>query len=333
MEAQLVSAKKNRGTDVPKVCSAVSLFAGCGGTDLGLSMAGVDVRWANEKSAGACEFYRSVTESDVIVQGDVAEQIKFPKADLLVGCYPCQGYSQGGVREPEAGINFLYRHFDRALRQIKPKAFIVENVDGMRFSQNAPLLKNQLTRFRMAGYRVAWKVLDAKDYGVPQSRKRLFIVGVRAKSRAVFEFPEPTHGDGLQKSYQTQRDAIWGLRNHAEGNYNDEPFHWYYLSRNRRKEWDEPAATVVARDRHVGLHPDSPPLKKLATDKWVFDGKASDARRLSYLECAALQGFPDPWKFKLMSLNSRYKAIGNAVPPPLFSAVAKSLLFALKYVT
>jgi DNA (cytosine-5)-methyltransferase 1 len=77
-------------------------------------------------------------------------------------------------------INFLYREYDRVLRQMRPLAVIVENVDGMRFAQNDHLLRNQLVRFRAAGYQVTWKVLDAKDYGLAQDRKRLFIVGVRS---------------------------------------------------------------------------------------------------------------------------------------------------------
>lgn len=314
-----------------QVCSAVSLFAGCGGSDIGLAAAGADVIWANEKNESACEFYRAVTGNHTIVQSDVALVNKFPKADLLAGCYPCQGYSQGGSREPVARINYLYRHFDRALHIVKPAAFIVENVDGMSFSHNQGLLNNQLVRFRLAGYRLAWKVLDAKDFGLAQTRRRLFIVGIRSKRKLRFEFPEPTHGPECKHPFRTQRDVIWKFREDLDGTYNDEPFHWYYLSRDRRREWTEPAATVVARDRHVALHPDSPKLRKIGTDEWEFVGKPETARRLSYLECAALQGFPNPRKFDVQSLRLRYRAIGNAVPPPLFAAVAAKLTRTLKW--
>lgn len=309
-----------------KGLTAISLFSGCGGSDIGLHDAGVEVVWANEKNESACEFYRAVTGSDVIHQADVREVDTFPKADLLVGCYPCQGYSQGGVRDPNSETNYLYREFDRALRQIRPKAFIVENVNGMRFQNNAPLLQNQLVRFRSAGYLVNWKVLNAHDYGVAQSRKRLIIVGIQSKSKKRFEFPDPTHGAGCKNPHLTQKNAIWSLRKKADGNYCDQPFHWYYLSRDRRKSWSEPSATIVANERHVALHPDSPKLVKVGPDKWVFDGDESTARRLSYLECAALQGFREPIRFNQQSLSLRYRAIGNAVPPPLFKAVTDSLL-------
>lgn len=306
--------------------SALSLFSGCGGSDIGLCNTDVEVVHAIEKNEAACTLYESVTKSKVIEQADIASIDRFTKADLLVGCYPCQGYSQGGRRKSSASINYLYREFDRALRQTKPLAFIVENVDGMRFSQNSHLLENQLRRFRSAGYRVIWNVLDAKDFGVAQCRKRLFIVGIRSSEQLDYIFPTPTHGPHASRPYRTQRDVIWRFRDKTNQTYNDEPFHWYYLSRNRRKDWDEPSATVVARDRHVGLHPDSPKLVKIGTDHWEFNGSPEDARRLSYLECAALQGFPAPSRFKKLSLPLRYRAIGNAVPPPLFGAVSKQLV-------
>lgn len=310
--------------------SAVSLFAGCGGSDLGLRSSGIETIWANEKSESACALYGRVTGLDVMKPGDIRGITSFPKADLLVGCYPCQGYSQGGRRENDDRINFLYREFDRALRQVRPVAFIVENVDGMRFSQNHQLLENQLTRFRMAGYRVAWDVLDAKSFGLAQDRLRLLIVGIRSSEHKTFVFPKPTHGpeEGLQP-YSTLRNAIWHLRDAPAGSYDDEPFHWYYLSRNRRRSWDEQATCVVANWRHVGLHPDSPPLTKLRPDCWRF-ADSGPARRFSYLECASLQGFPDPNSFDTGSVELRFRAIGNAVPPPLFGAVATQLVAALE---
>ena len=306
------------------VYSAISLFAGCGGSDLGMLNAGIVPTWANEINESACELYGSVTGFDHIEHADVARIDNFPKADILAGCYPCQGYSQGGRRKQDDSINFLYQHFDRALRQVRPKGFVVENVDGMRFSQNAPLLKNQLVRFRAAGYTVSTKLLDAKDYGLAQDRKRLFLVGIQSKERLRFVFPDPTHGP-VALPRATLKSTIWDLRSAPPESYNDEPFHWYYLSRNRRRTWAQQAQCVVAHWRHVGLHPSSPPLRKVGPDHWEFT-REGRARRFSYLECAALQGFPRPEAFSLGSVRQRFRAIGNAVPPPLFCAVAKSLV-------
>jgi DNA (cytosine-5)-methyltransferase 1 len=214
------------------------------------------------------------------------------------------------------------------LRRVRPLAFIVENVDGMRFSHNSHLLMNQLTRFRLAGYRVNWQVLDAKDYGLAQDRRRLFIVGIRSPERITYRFPTPIHGPG-RKPYRTLRDVIWELRNAPDGSYDPEPLHWYYLSRNRRRTWGKQAPCIVSHWRHVGLHPDSPPLRKIGKDSWEFT-RPGTARRYSYLECAALQGFSNPNAFDVCSVRQRFRAIGNAVPPPLFRAVAKELVTQLQ---
>lgn len=311
-----------------KQYSAVSLFSGCGGSDLGLAAAGIETVWANERQAYACSLYEHVTGSANIECADIRKIDTFPRADILYGCYPCQGYSQGGRRTDSDPINYLYREYDRALRAIRPLAFIVENVDGMRFTQNQHLLRAQLTRFRSAGYRVTWQPVDAKVYGLAQNRKRLLLVGIRSSERKAFLFPEPTHGDEPGKiPFTTMRDAIWHLRKAPNGSFNPEPLHWYYLSRNRWRGWDDQARCVVAHWRHVGLHPDSPPLKRVHTDKWVFESEGT-ARRLSYLECAALQGFPDPHAFTVKSVpvRERFRAIGNAVPPPLFTAIGEELV-------
>jgi DNA (cytosine-5)-methyltransferase 1 len=312
-----------------EIYDAVSLFSGCGGSDLGLREAGVKAVWANDANASACELYEEVTGANGTIQhGDIAKIDEFPKTDLLVGCYPCQGYSQGGRRTEDDTINFLYRHFDRALRKIRPKAFIVENVDGMRFAQNSHLLRAQITRFRMAGYRTDWQVLDAKDYGLAQDRRRLFIVGIRSSEKKRFVFPIATHGPKANQPYSTLEERISVLRDAPRGSYNEEPFHWYYLSRNRRRTWQQQSPCVVAHWRHVGLHPDSPALRKVGTDHWEF-AEEGTARRYSYLECAALQGFPVPEAFKSRSVEERFRAIGNAVPPPLFGSVAKRLVMQL----
>lgn len=303
---------------------AISLFSGCGGSDLAVQNSGFDIVWANDIWDVACETYRDNIRNPKIEEGDIATFRRFPRADLLVGCYPCQGYSQGGKRDPQRPINYLYRHFDRVLRDVRPKAFVVENVNGMVYGRNRTLLMNQVYRFRMAGYRVRWNVLDAKDFGVPQTRRRIFIVGIRSDLRVVCTFPQPTHGPGTGKPHVTQFDAMNRMPKWPEGSFNTEKFHWYYLSRNRRHSWGKPAPCIVGHWRHVPLHPSSPPLIRIDTDHWKFsrDGRA---RRFSYGECAALQGFPSTYIWKRGSVRERFQMIGNAVPPPLFKAVLGAL--------
>ena len=110
---------------------AVSLFSGCGGSDAGVIAAGFNVVMANDKLAYARDVYLANHPATDYVLGDVTKITTFPDAELLVGCYPCQGFSQGGVRDPGRKINTLYLEFARALQSIRPKAFIVENVSGM----------------------------------------------------------------------------------------------------------------------------------------------------------------------------------------------------------
>ena len=305
--------------------TVVSLFSGCGGSDTGLVAAGFDVTFANDKAAYARELYlANLPETDFQCK-DIGEIRSFPKADLLVGCYPCQGFSQGGARVSDRKINYLYREFDRALRQIKPRAFVVENVSGMRRSDFAHLLRNQITRFRMAGYRVQHQLLDAAHFGVPQRRARIFIVGVRSDIDARYVFPRPTHGVDGKERVMTVADALTGLPKWPKGEFCTDKFHWYYMSRNRRCEWSEPSKTIVSHPRHMPLHPMSPKLIRVHVDKWIWSRKDARKRRFSYREAARLQGFGRDMTFpETGSLTEKYRAVGNAVPPPLFKAIGRA---------
>lgn len=306
---------------------AVSLFSGCGGSDAGLIAAGFDVVMANDILPYAKDVYLTNHPETNYVFGDVRKIENFPKAELLVGCYPCQGFSQGGVRDPSRKINTLYLEFARALRQIKPKAFIVENVSGMIRSNFRHLLDDQFKVFAEAGYKVKAQVLNAADYGVPQERRRIFIVGLRDDLGMEFIFPEPTHGEGKAFPMIRIKDALADMPEWPEGEFYDLDFHWYYLSRNRRRNWDEVSKTIVANPRHMPLHPISPSLIKLENNVWRFVTEQR-ARRFSYREAARLQGFRRDMVFPDTphgSLNNRYTVVGNAVPPPLFEAVARAL--------
>jgi DNA (cytosine-5)-methyltransferase 1 len=194
----------------------------------------------------------------------------------------------------------------------------------MAYGDNRQLLNNQIRRYRLAGYRVSWQVLNAQDYGVAQNRRRVFIVGIRSDLDFAYTFPAPLRGANTGVRPVSQWDVLRGMPEWPVGDFDNEPFHWYYLSRNRRRDWDEPSSCIVGHWRHVPLHPMSPPLRRIDTDRWQF---ASDgpARRLAYLECAALQGFPREFRFQRGSVRDRFQMIGNAVPPPLFKAVVSAL--------
>lgn len=306
--------------------TAVSLFSGCGGSDAGILRAGFDVLMANDIMHYAREVYLANHPETDYIRANIATIEHFPTAELLVGCYPCQGFSQGGLRNPDKKINTLYLEFARALVQIRPKAFIVENVSGMIRKNFRHLLEDQLRVFKEAGYNVKANVLNAAEFGVAQERRRIFIVGIRNDFGVEYEFPTPSHGTGQQLPIVTIRDAIGDMPQWPEGEFYDLPFHWYYLSRDRRNGWDEASRTIVANPRHMPLHPMSPPMVKLEHNVWKFEHDAP-ARRFSYREAARLQGFGDlifP-ETKYASQTQRYTVVGNAVPPPLFEAVAGAL--------
>lgn len=310
--------------------TAVSLFTGCGGSDAGLISAGFNIIMANDVIPYARDTYLANHPETDYRLGNVQKIEIFPTAELLVGCYPCQGFSQGGARQADRRINYLYLDFVRALQQIQPRAFIVENVSGMRSSTYQHLLNDQIAQFESAGdhgYNVNWKLLSADEFGVPQERKRILIVGIRSDFGIEYQFPKPTHGPRGEQPFRTIQEALHGLPEWPEGEFCEDPFHWYYLSRNRRRDWGETSKTIVSHMRHMPLHPISPALRRIHTDSWVFEEEGR-ARRFSYREAARLQGFADNFIFpdtENSSLAMRYRVVGNAVPPPLFAAVANNL--------
>lgn len=308
--------------------TAVSLFSGCGGSDAGVLKAEFTVLMANDKLAYAKDVYEANHPATDYRVCDVQKIKAFPAADLLVGCYPCQGFSQGGVRDPSRKINTLYLEFARALTQMKPKAFVVENVSGMVRSNYRHLLDDQIKVFSELGYNVKSELLNAADFGVAQERRRIFIVGIRSDFGTGYCFPKATHGKGCGQPHVTIRQALRYMRHWpSEDEYYKREFHWYYLSRDRRRGWAEVSKTIVANPRHMPLHPISPQLRKLKHNVWEF-AKDAPARRFSYREAARLQGFEEGFVFpntESGSLDMRYKVVGNAVPPPLFHAVTSAL--------
>jgi DNA (cytosine-5)-methyltransferase 1 len=312
-----------------KKLTAVSLFSGCGGFDIGAQRAGVKIIWANDSDPYAASGYQSLLPDVPFTLGDVRKIKAFPKADILIGCYPCTGFSEAARRRPKDFSkrdlranpgNYLYREFLRALRQVKPKFLFVENVKGMLTAEDGWFFERQLDGFRRHGFRVQFKLLNAAHYGVAQERRRIFIVGVREDvTNFEYEFPEPTHGPSAGTPFVVLRDAIGNLAAKTDDEYCRRQFHGHYLTRNRKRGWDEPSYTVVAHASHVPLHPDGRPMKGVGKDQYVLQGRMN--RRLSWRECAAIQGLPRRISVD-GGLSAKYRVVGNAVPPPL----GKSLL-------
>lgn len=309
--------------------TAVSLFSGCGGFDWGAHQAGVEIIWANDIEPHAAFSYRSIFPNVPFIVGDVRDILTFPKANILIGCYPCTGFSIAARRRwkdrEERDLlktpgNFLYKEFIRALKQVQPEYFFVENVSGMISAKDGWFFEQQLQGFRDLGYIPTVKALRAQDYGAPQDRKRIFIVGVRKDlyEQNPYEFPAAEYGPTSGKPYITLRDAIGDMDPWPIGEFSEEAFHGHYLTRNRKRGWDQTSYTIVASAAHVPLHPSGDPMVFVSKDKWALQGTCN--RRLSWQECRAIQCLPEQMDFD-GTLSDKYKVIGNAVPPVFAKAI------------
>lgn len=312
---------------------AVSLFSGCGGFDCGATEAGVNILWANDIDPYASAAYRQLFPNVEFVSGDITQVKSFPEADILIGCYPCTGFSLAARRRwkhrTERNLkanrgNFLYREFLRALTQVKPKFLFVENVRGMSSADDGWFLRRQIGLYRRFGYDVSYQLLDARDYGVAQSRKRLFLVGVRRDIEDFkYTFPKPSYGPGCDQGHRVLRDVIGGMPEWPEEEFTQIRFHGHYLTRNRKRGWDEPSYTIVAHSHHVPLHPMGEPMVYLRKDTWALQGDLN--RRLSWRECAAIQGLSDSLE-PVGNLDQMYKIVGNAVPPAFGKALLQPVI-------
>src|SRR5699024_6708898 len=164
---------------------------------------------------------------------------------------------------------------------------------GMMTLGKGEVFKQILEDFNATGYRIYTRLLNSRDYGVPQTRERVFLVGVREDIECEYEFPDPTHGEGvLYKPYVTLEDAIGDLRENP-GDYVTGSYSTIFMSRNRKKRWDEQSFTIQASGRQAPIHPSGAPMEKVDKNKWIFtDGKENN-RRLSVKEIARIQTFPD----------------------------------------
>ena len=178
-----------------KKLSVVSLFSGAGGLDLGFKEAGFDLVWANDFDADAVETYKT-NIGDECVLGDISNisSDDIPNCDVIIGGFPCQGFSMANTKRHVLDErNSLYLEYVRILKDKRPKAFVAENVKGILSIGKGEVIKAIIEDFTNVGYRVKYKLLNAADYGVPQTRMRVIIVGIRSDLNVDFEFPEPTH--------------------------------------------------------------------------------------------------------------------------------------------
>lgn len=322
----------------------ISLFSGCGGLDLGFERAGFDIPVANEFDKAIWDTFKVNHPNTHLIEGDVrqinkediAEYID-EEVDGIIGGPPCQSWSEAGsLRGIEDARGQLFYDYIRILTEFKPKFFLAENVSGMLADRHSEAVQNIFSMFEEAGYDVTLNLVNAKDYGVAEERKRVFYIGFRKDLGIDFKFPEGSTKDDKKKI--TLRDIIWDLqetavpsgeknRHNPKAINNNEYFTGAYspifMSRNRVKAWDEQAFTVQASGRQCQLHPQAPKMVKVGTNDCRFvEGKENLYRRMTIREVARVQGFPDDFKFIYNDTNTAYKMIGNAVPVNLAYEIA-----------
>lgn len=320
----------------------VSFFAGCGGLDLGFRQAGFDVVWANEFDKTIHATYRLNHPQTVLNTSDIRELSieDIPDCDGFIGGPPCQSWSVGGSMkglEDERGKLFV--NYIHIIKEKKPKFFLIENVAGIISDRHFKTFRSFLSMLSGADYVVKYSVLNAADYGVPQDRIRVFIVGIQRDIGVDFLFPNPVTpqsqhislrkaiGDIVVKPYFYDQDSV----KHQQSEWNHDcyagPYDKKYMARNRVRGWDEVSFTIQAQAKNVPIHPQAPPMVYISSEERQFDSRYLCLyRRLSIRECARIQTFPDGFRFIYDNILDGYKMVGNAVPPRL----AKYLGFAIK---
>ena len=326
----------------------ISLFSGCGGLDLGFERAGFEISIANEYDPTIWETYKINHPSTKLIEGDIRniQESDFPDdIDGIIGGPPCQSWSEAGsLRGINDSRGKLFYDYIRILKSKQPKFFLAENVSGMLANRHSEAVRNIIEMFKECGYDLTISLVNAKDYGVPQERRRVFYIGFRRDLGVRFKFPVGSTAD--EKKRLTLRDTIWdlqftavpaGARNYhnPQAVNNNEYFTGAYspifMSRNRVKGWDEQAFTVQASGRQCQLHPQAPKMKFIEQNKREFvKGKEHLYRRMTIREIARIQGFPDDFKFIYNYTDDAYKMIGNAVPVNLAYEVAAAIKEALQ---
>jgi DNA (cytosine-5)-methyltransferase 1 len=327
-----ILADKNRSpvTEKPRL---ISLFSGCGGMDLGFQQAGYQVVWANDFNLDASKTY--VRNFGPHMNHGPIEEMNLdnlPNADGVIGGFPCQDFSmiwkRGGI-ETERGN--LYTYFVKAVESVKPKFFIAENVKGLVTANSGKAIKRIVEDFARLGYAVSWDVYNFADYGVPQLRQRVLIVGIRSDLQKSFERPAKTH---TPENYLTSGEALIGVervehnneyqkikdrtRNILEaippgGNFTSIPKDSDLYVRGmishvyRRLDSSKPSTTIIAGG---------------GGGTWGYH--FNEPRPLTNRERARLFGYPDDFVFEGTITEVR-RQIGNSVPPPAAKMIANAI--------
>ncbi|MCL1883341.1 MAG: DNA (cytosine-5-)-methyltransferase [Defluviitaleaceae bacterium] len=309
-----------------------SLFAGCGGADRGMLGGFVfnnteyrklpfEVIYALDIDQKAINTFKLNFDCGDVVVGDIRDvhESTIPDHDVLVGGFPCQSFSTvNPTKDPTDDRANLYKEMVRIVKAKKPKIFIAENVKGFMTLQKGKILQRVKEEFEQSGYTVSHSLLNAAEYGIPQRRERVFLVGVNNDLKESFKFPEPTTAENPiplsvavphlaieeQKYYFSER-AVLGMKN-AKNN----------MKRGLAQNLNEPCLTVTSHLAKVSLNSRDPVL--------LVDPEKELYRRFTPREAARIQSFPDSFKFAGSEADA-YRQIGNAIAPVLFWHISKSV--------
>ena len=319
--------------------TGIELFAGCGGLSTGFLDAGLAIKAGFEIDARAVDAYNYnhryrvsrcyAADLKIATGAQLLDMAKMERADFVIGGPPCQPFSVVGKRQGKCDIRAdLIGHYIRIVDELKPSAFVLENVPNLVSMSNGELLDITESRLRALGYVVKHCVISAAAFGVPQNRKQLVVLGLLG-TRCV-RFPLPTHG-AAERPFVSASSAIEDLPDAGEfgetGVYNHEPT-VHSADMVARLSTLEPGK----RERgsfHDRLHPERPSYTLRAGS-----GNFSPLRPIHYKhhrvitvrESARLQGFSDDfrWPDRIPRLQ-QYRQVGNAVPPPMARALAECL--------
>lgn len=322
----------------------IDLFAGAGGLSLGLSSAGFDPVEAVEVDEDACTTYAWLHPSAALDAGKPIEDVDFRRlrgeVALLAGGPPCQPFSTGGKQLGADDGRDGFPEFLRALAAIRPDTFLVENVAGLAAPSMRDYLGRLLRRFRGHGYTVSCALLNAADHGVPQKRRRLFMVGMRGGRR--FVFPQATHGPERERGWVASGTVLSKRRVVGEPNpsivtyaknpdIRPRPYDGLLFNGGGRPiELDAPAPTILAaaggnRTPFVDTEGVVPPYHRHLRDGGrPRRGRVPGARRITVEESAQLQSFPKGTRFA-GGRSTQYTLVGNAVPPLLAESIGAAL--------
>ena len=355
------AATQKKDTNAPK---AIALFSGCGGMSLGFAAAGYALVGHLDIEDSANVIYEMNFDGSDLLGTDITKVSddelhrwtkKYGEIDVLIGGPPCQGFSLAGKRDPNDLRNQLYKYYVHIVSVIKPKVFVMENVrllTSMKTPDGGLFIDKIIEGFGKAGYTISKKEVNACEYGVPQSRERIILVGVRNDiNKGFFTFPEPTHAIDPQpnlwstgeKKVVTFRDATSDLQLLESGEQSSDPLHWAISHPVHVIEWlkDVPEGQSAHDNENPNLRPPSgfnttykrimwdEPCSTISTNFSMISGcrnvHPTSTRSLTIREAARAQSFPDEFVFSGNWGNVR-KAIGNAVPPLLAEVIAKSIM-------